>query len=509
MQRRLAQEADAKHLAEFKANSDLAVNEVDRAAFQTATAPVAEKWSAEYGDFVTQLLSRGKDMSSPARTDEGDVLTSPRSAGGRAALAVADAVGSRRRADLPRRTARDRHRAAGRSCSANVVARYALHSGGFSFAQELPERLFPWFIAAGVALAAQHGGHMSVEWLLERSGHHAQRLLIVGGNLLVIVSYLVLCRQALFVADIAAAERSPVLGLPGSHGYWAIAAACILLVLATASITVRVCAARPGGAAQAQSRGDADMSVVLVIVFCILMVLVIPVGHALIIASGAALLWQGSLPLMIVAQQMFAQTQSFPMLALPFFMLAGSLMMGGKLGKELLAFATELMGRFRGGPVVHDRGGLGRVRRRLRQRRRQRQRARLDPDPVAAQAGLSGGALCGQQRDLRGDRHPDPAVDPDDPLRSGQRRQRRRPVHRGRAARASSWQQASSGSAGGSRVGGATSPRRRPWVAASWPRRPAQQPGPADAGPDPARPPLRLRDADRDRGADRDLLAGR
>ena len=48
---------------------------------------------------------------------------------------------------------------------------------------------------------------------------------------------------------------------------------------------------------------------------------------------------------------MFAQTQSFPMLALPFFMLAGSLMMGGKLGKELLAFATELMGRFRGGPL--------------------------------------------------------------------------------------------------------------------------------------------------------------
>ena len=93
------------------------------------------------------------------------------------------------------------------------------------------------------------------------------------------------------------------------------------------------------------------MSAVLVIVFCILMVLVIPVGHALIIAAGAALLWQGGLPLMIIPQQMFAQTQSFPMLALPFFMLAGSLMMGGKLGKELLAFATELMGRFRGGPL--------------------------------------------------------------------------------------------------------------------------------------------------------------
>ena len=60
LQRQLAQEADAKHLAEFKANSELAVNEVDRAAFQTATAPVAEKWSADYGDFVAQLLAAAK-----------------------------------------------------------------------------------------------------------------------------------------------------------------------------------------------------------------------------------------------------------------------------------------------------------------------------------------------------------------------------------------------------------------------------------------------------------------
>ena len=177
-------------------------------------------------------------MSSHA-PHEGDVLASSLSAGGRAALKVADAS-DRVVALICRLALLVTGTALLVILSANVVARYALHSGGFSFAQELPERLFPWFIAAGVALAAQHGGHMSVEWLLERSGHHAQRLLIVGGNLLVILAYLVLCRQALFVAGIAAAERSPVLGLPGSHGYWAIAAACILLVLATASITVRV-----------------------------------------------------------------------------------------------------------------------------------------------------------------------------------------------------------------------------------------------------------------------------
>src|SRR4028119_525023 len=93
------------------------------------------------------------------------------------------------------------------------------------------------------------------------------------------------------------------------------------------------------------------MSIVLVIAFTILMLLAIPVGHALIIAAGLTLAWQQELPLMIVAQQMYQQTQSLPMLALPFFMMAGSLMLGGKLGQELLTFATKAMQRWRGGPL--------------------------------------------------------------------------------------------------------------------------------------------------------------
>ena len=93
------------------------------------------------------------------------------------------------------------------------------------------------------------------------------------------------------------------------------------------------------------------MSIVLVIAFTVLMLLAIPVGHALVIAAGVTLAWQQELPLMIVAQQMYQQTQSFPMLALPFFMMAGSLMLGGKLGQELLTFATKAMQRWRGGPL--------------------------------------------------------------------------------------------------------------------------------------------------------------
>lgn len=91
------------------------------------------------------------------------------------------------------------------------------------------------------------------------------------------------------------------------------------------------------------------MIVVLIVVFFGLLALSVPVGHVLMIASGAAVASSGTLPLMIVAQQMYQQTQSFPMLALPFFILAGSLMMSGRLGQNLIDFATALVQRFRGG----------------------------------------------------------------------------------------------------------------------------------------------------------------
>lgn len=93
------------------------------------------------------------------------------------------------------------------------------------------------------------------------------------------------------------------------------------------------------------------MSAVLVVAFCALMVLAVPVAHCMVLAAGVALLWDGQVPLMLVAQSMFAQTQSFPLLALPFFIMAGTLMMGGKLGDELLQFAGQAMRRWTGGPL--------------------------------------------------------------------------------------------------------------------------------------------------------------
>ena len=124
--------------------------------------------------------------------------------------------------------------------TANVVARYVLATGGFDWAEEVPQQVFPWFIMAGVALAVQHGGHVAVEWLLGKLGREGKRIALLAGHALVVLAYAVLCWQALVVADIVSIELSPALGLPGSYGYWAIAAGCVLLGLCTLTNAARL-----------------------------------------------------------------------------------------------------------------------------------------------------------------------------------------------------------------------------------------------------------------------------
>ena len=124
--------------------------------------------------------------------------------------------------------------------TANVVARYVLESGGFRFAQELPERLFPWFIMAGVALAVQKGGHMAVESVLSRLNRNGARIMLLVGHAIIIASYAMLGWEALGVADIVSIETSPVLGLSSSYSYYALALGCGAIILTTFALALRV-----------------------------------------------------------------------------------------------------------------------------------------------------------------------------------------------------------------------------------------------------------------------------
>jgi TRAP-type transport system large permease protein len=84
-------------------------------------------------------------------------------------------------------------------------------------------------------------------------------------------------------------------------------------------------------------------------VFFLLLGLSFPVAHALLIGATLGVLSSDRFTLYGVIQQLFLPTQSFPLIAIPFFVMAAELMMTGKLGQHLIDFATDLVGRFRGG----------------------------------------------------------------------------------------------------------------------------------------------------------------
>ncbi|WP_108262946.1 TRAP transporter large permease [Mangrovicoccus ximenensis] len=90
------------------------------------------------------------------------------------------------------------------------------------------------------------------------------------------------------------------------------------------------------------------MTAPMIWIFFGLLALSVPVAHAML-GGVAAALWLADKPMAVIAQRLYSPTQSFPMLAIPFFILAGNLMMSGRFGIYLVNIARLLVGNFKGG----------------------------------------------------------------------------------------------------------------------------------------------------------------
>lgn len=80
-----------------------------------------------------------------------------------------------------------------------------------------------------------------------------------------------------------------------------------------------------------------------------LMLIGLPIAFAILCGSILTLITIGNIPLLVIPQNIFIGLDSFSLLAIPFFVLAGSLMTAGGITDRLLALANAIMGRFRGG----------------------------------------------------------------------------------------------------------------------------------------------------------------
>ncbi len=91
------------------------------------------------------------------------------------------------------------------------------------------------------------------------------------------------------------------------------------------------------------------MEVILFSSFVLLAVLGLPIAVVLGLSAAAGLVLGTDIPLTVVAQRMFTSTSSFPLMAIPFFMIAGALMEGGGISRRLINLANTLMGATTGG----------------------------------------------------------------------------------------------------------------------------------------------------------------
>ena len=81
----------------------------------------------------------------------------------------------------------------------------------------------------------------------------------------------------------------------------------------------------------------------------LLLALGVPVAFAIDIAAFAALTFASTYPSLVVVKEMFTGLDSFPLLAVPFFILAAEIMSGGAMTAILLRFASHFVGHLRGG----------------------------------------------------------------------------------------------------------------------------------------------------------------
>lgn len=94
-----------------------------------------------------------------------------------------------------------------------------------------------------------------------------------------------------------------------------------------------------------------SLSLVLLLSCCVYLAIGMPVAFALGFSTLTALILAADFPLFVLLKQTYEGVDSFPLMAVPFFILAAELMSGGSLTEVLLKFAAQFVG--------HKRGGLG------------------------------------------------------------------------------------------------------------------------------------------------------
>lgn len=91
---------------------------------------------------------------------------------------------------------------------------------------------------------------------------------------------------------------------------------------------------------------------VLLLVFFLLLIIGVPISISLILSAFSYVVLFMDIPTIIIGQQMLKGVDSFSLMAIPFFIIAGALMESGGISKRIVKFARSLVGHLTGGLAI-------------------------------------------------------------------------------------------------------------------------------------------------------------
>jgi tripartite ATP-independent transporter DctM subunit len=247
--------------------------------------------------------------------------------------------------------------------SVQVFARYVLNDTP-AWSEELCRYFFVWASFLGACVAMRRTAHLGVDSLVTRLPAGAREVVRHAVCAVIGVFAAIMVWQGQALVPEMATQRSPSMGISLQYVFAAIpiAGALILalqirdLARAWASPAVRTGIAIVAVAAVAIWGGGRMVEVsppaalvALVAVMVVLIALHTPIVFAVGIACVVYIVLRGDIPLIVVPHRMIGGMDSFLLLALPLFVLAGDLMNTGGITERLVGFARALVGHIRGG----------------------------------------------------------------------------------------------------------------------------------------------------------------
>jgi tripartite ATP-independent transporter DctM subunit len=247
-----------------------------------------------------------------------------------------------------------------------VTNRYVFNNP-LSWTEEVARFIFVWITFMGALLALKTKAHIGVNSFMVRFSSET-RAMVENMTIFFIIFYLFyLIIFGIKIVQETAQTFTPALNISFSYIYVAIPLSAILMIsylvaqlfhskwktialsgIITMAILVTLHLLFGGG------RGSGGNLILLAIICLGTLILInTPIAFSIGLSSLLFLILQQRTPLLIIPNRMVGGIDSFPLLAVPFFILAGEFMNTGGITQRLVNLAKVLVG--------HIRGGLGMV----------------------------------------------------------------------------------------------------------------------------------------------------